>query len=265
MIELKLSDVAETALIPLSNRASESKRRKPRVYDQKAVDIMNMLKIDTKKYDKLVTHECVIARTVMLDDAVRTYIKKYPHSVCINIGCGFDDRFSRIDNGRLVWFDIDLPDSIALRKKIFSDSDRRKMIAGNIVEYDWIRSVNSYLKSEPEHVVVIAEGLFMYLSKDEHQKILHILTDSFKTGVLIVELMNPCMMNERRHQTVRKTNAKFGWGTTSGKELELLEPRMHFISENSISTQLMRYTWISKIIGLICRNFNNRISVFTWG
>ena len=69
-MKLKLGDVETTALIPLSNRASETKQKNPRVRDQKAVEIIEVLGIDTKNYDKLVTHECVIARTIMFDKEV---------------------------------------------------------------------------------------------------------------------------------------------------------------------------------------------------
>ena len=65
-MKLKLGDVETTALIPLSNRASETKRKKPRVRDQKAVEIIETLGVVTKNYDKLVTHECVIARRLCL-------------------------------------------------------------------------------------------------------------------------------------------------------------------------------------------------------
>ena len=56
-MDIDLKDVEITALIPLSNRASETKRKNPRVRDQKAVEIIETLVVDTKNYDKLVTHE----------------------------------------------------------------------------------------------------------------------------------------------------------------------------------------------------------------
>ncbi len=39
-------------LIPLSNRATETLRKRPRVRDPKAVQVINELGIATKKYDK---------------------------------------------------------------------------------------------------------------------------------------------------------------------------------------------------------------------
>ncbi|HOA00463.1 hypothetical protein [Ruminococcus sp.] len=47
-MELKLGDVQETALIPLAIKADESKRSDHRIYDGKAVEIIDELGIDTK-------------------------------------------------------------------------------------------------------------------------------------------------------------------------------------------------------------------------
>ena len=99
---LKLGDVQETALIPLSSRATETLRKNPRVRAPKAVQVISELGIATKKYDKIFTHECVIARTIMFDNAVKYFVERYPNALCLNIGCGLDDRFNRVDNGHIL-------------------------------------------------------------------------------------------------------------------------------------------------------------------
>ncbi len=49
------------------------------------------------------SHEGVIARTIMLDRQLRDIIKNHPDTAIVNVGAGFDDRFSRMDNGRILW------------------------------------------------------------------------------------------------------------------------------------------------------------------
>ena len=262
-MKLNMGDVEVTALIPLTNRASETTRKKPRIRDEKAVEIINALGIDTKNYDKLITHECVIARTIMFDNQVKQAISEHDGVVVVNLGCGLDNRFERVDNGRIMWFDIDLPDSIAVRRKIYHDTDRRSMIAGSVLDTGWMATVKRVSGTQP--VIFVAEGLFMYFSKQQTKAILHHLASYFEQGLLLVELMRPSMMDERRHDTVKHTNAKFGWGTTSGKELESLEPRMSLVSEHSFSEQMMQSTLISRIIGLVSMKINNRLAVFQWG
>lgn len=48
--ELSLGDVQETALIPLAVKASETKRKNPRITDNKAVEIVEQLGIDTESW-----------------------------------------------------------------------------------------------------------------------------------------------------------------------------------------------------------------------
>lgn len=125
-MKLKLGDVQETMLIPLAVRAMETKRDKARIKDLKSVEIIETLGLDAQKYNKFLTYEGVVARTILIDGFAKSFIEKHPDAVCINLGCGLDDRFSRVDNGRILWYDIDLPDSIDVRRKAFEDTERRK-------------------------------------------------------------------------------------------------------------------------------------------
>ena len=131
---LQLGDVEVTAMIPLMNRATETQRKHPRVRDEKAVEIVETLGVKTAKYDKLVTHECVVARTIMFDEALRDLIALYPDATVVNLGCGLDNRFARVDNGRIRWYDLDLPDSIEVRRKVFSDTGRRTMLPVSVLD-----------------------------------------------------------------------------------------------------------------------------------
>ena len=100
-MELELGDVQTTALIPLVIKANETLRPNARIKDPKAVEIIQKLNIDTKPYDKFLSHESVIARTIMLDRQIKRIIAQAPDTIIVNIGAGFDNRFSRIDNGKI--------------------------------------------------------------------------------------------------------------------------------------------------------------------
>lgn len=126
-------------MIPLAVRANETKRKNARIHDEKAVEIIDMLGIDTKDLDKFFSHEGVVARTIMFDSAVKKLLEKCPDAVCVNIGCGLDDRFSRVDNGRIRWFSVDLPDSIEVRRKVFAKREHEYVLAGDILKNDWVK------------------------------------------------------------------------------------------------------------------------------
>ena len=258
-MKLKLGDIQETMLIPLAVRAMETKRNKARIKDLKAVEIIEALELDAQKYNKFLTYEGVVARTILIDNFAKTFIEKYPDAVCINLGCGLDDRFSRVDNGRILWYDIDLPDSIEIRSKAYEDTERRKMLAGNALESGWTEQIEKRKKA-----LVVAEGLLMYFSKEQVQTLLTIIKDNFGDSVIICELMHPMVAaNSDKHDTVRDTNAKFGWGTKSGEELVPLCDGLKLIREISLNEIMKKYT----VRGFMLRNLplanklNNRIWV----
>lgn len=258
-MELKLGDLEETALIPLAIRANETRRKKARIRDESAVRIIEALEIDTKPFDKFFSHEGVVARTIMFDNTVKSLLKKYPDAVCLNVGCGLDDRFSRVDNGQIRWFNIDLPDSIEVRKKVLSETERERMLAADILSDDWTNSI-----PKANVTIVIAEGLLMYFSREQVRSLLSKITGTFDRGFLLAELMHPKMLNEKRHDTVKNTNAKFGWGTTSGGELCALDTRLALISEISFWEEMKKYTFVGRLGSVLAKNLNNRLAVYKW-
>ena len=265
-MELQLGDVQTTALIPLAVKAGETCRKHPRVKDPKAVEIINSLNIDTQKYDKFMTHEGVIARTIMLDRQLKGIIQKAPETVVVNIGAGFDNRFSRVDNGKIRWFDLDLPDSIAARKKAFEEQDRVTMIAGNALESDWCDEVKKTLK-EGEKPVFLAEGLFMYFTFDQIKKFMEVLKNNFPGGGTLIAEQNCKMMqkNEKHHDTIRNTNAHFMSGTDSGQEIADLTDGVRLIEEHSFNDEMQKHSIRGKLFALFFPKFNDRWATFAWG
>ena len=140
-MDLKFGDIQETALIPLAIKASETSRPNARIRDLKAKEIIDSLGVDVSKYDPFMSHEGVVARTIMYRDQLKVLLRQYPDAVCINLGCGFDDKFSQVDNGKLQWFDVDLADQIAVRKKVYQDRDRCVMLEGDALNGEWTTKI----------------------------------------------------------------------------------------------------------------------------
>ena len=259
-MELKFGDIQETALIPLAIKASESSRPNPRIKDLKAKEIIDTLGVDVSKYDPFLSHEGVVARTIMFRNALIKLLKHYPDALCINLGCGFDDKFSQVDNGKLLWFDVDLPDQIAVRRKVYQDRDRCTMLEGSALESDWTNS----LPDAGIHIVVM-EGVLEYFSKEQVRTCLNMLCNSFKHGFLLAELHSPFLeKHSKHHDAVKHTNATFGWGTKSGSEYIPLEPRMKLISETSYNEEMKKYSLRGKLFAIIGKNMNNRLAIFKW-
>ena len=112
------SIVAETLLIPLYYRAKESRRKNPILNDKVAEGLVDSLEYDYSRFDgaKLSEVGCVV-RGWFFDRAVRRFIGKHADAVVVNVGCGLDTRFQRIGDGKAVFYDMDLPEVIALRRR----------------------------------------------------------------------------------------------------------------------------------------------------
>lgn len=72
------------------------------------------------------------------------------------------------------------------------------------------------------------------------------------------------MMKEKFHDTVKNTNAKFGWGTKTGEELLFLDPKLTLISERSFWEKMKKYTAAGKIGSVIAPKLNNRLAIYRW-
>lgn len=75
-MDLKIGDIQETALITLAIRASETDRPNARIKDSKAKEIIDTLGIDVSKYDPFMSHEGVVARTIMYKNELEKLIKQ---------------------------------------------------------------------------------------------------------------------------------------------------------------------------------------------
>ena len=265
-MELTLGDVQTTALIPLVIKANETRRDNARIRDRKSVEILKNLDIETEQYDKFLSHEGIVARTIMLDEQLKSIISKAPDTVVVNVGAGFDDRFSRVDNGKIRWFDLDLPDAIAARKKAFPEKERVTMIAGDALDGQWCGEVKAALEGRGSRPVIIAEGLFMYLTMEQIRTFLQLLKDNFpEGGTLIAEQNSKLMMkNEKLHDTVKSTKAHFMSGTDTGQEIADLVRGFRLVEEHSFNEVMKKYSIRGKLFALLLPKMNNRWATFEW-
>ncbi len=93
----------KTLLIPLWARANESKHRDAIIKDELALEMIKQIDFDFSQFEKeWATQLYVVIRTEILDKAVKAFIAKNPDAVIINLGCGLDTRFFRVDNGTIL-------------------------------------------------------------------------------------------------------------------------------------------------------------------
>ena len=230
---VKLGDVQETLLIPLWARAVEAKKRKPILLDEKAVEVMNRIDYDFSVFSKAKGSQvgCCL-RGVIMDEMLRASLKQHPDTVVVEVGAGLDTRYERLEGEVRRWFDLDLQDSMTLRRQFFAETSNRTFISGSVLDKAWIAEVKNAARSAP--VVFVIEGVLVYFTEAQVRQLFCMLADEFPGAALIFDSMGTAMVkNQKHHDSVKHTNAKFVWGINNIRDLSQWDKRFRVIDSVS--------------------------------
>ena len=264
-----LSDVSETALITLRSRVIEAERKNPVIEDRIGRECLNRIKpllssevrnrIMNRKLSAALTRHIAL-RSRKYDEYARTFIKEHPDGMVISLGCGFDTRYWRVSEKSWNYVEIDLPEVITVKKKILKDIIDYKMIGSSVLEEAWITQIASMQK---EHLLFLAEGLFMYLPKTEVTKIFKRLSETFSKSQIVFEIVNE-RMTKGRWKKIVEMKLKRNIGTTAdssyncglkkatdieayGKNIKVVEEWSYFEDED-IQPRILRLFRHSKFL-----------------
>jgi O-methyltransferase involved in polyketide biosynthesis len=182
----------------------------------------------------LVIH--IAVRAKKYDSYVREFLDRYPDGVVVNIGCGLDSRFLRVDDGRVIFYDLDLPEIIALKKEFFQKSDRYHLVASSVLDYGWMAPVRQHKGP----FLFMAEGVFMYLDGDDVRSLVLEIKKTFPGSGLVCEVMNSFWLGpltkkilayKLQHRCTLGTGAMFRSGIRDSREMEQWESGIQFLDD----------------------------------
>lgn len=219
--------VSRTLLIPLIIRAQESERPDGLFTDKAARNLVARLPDDAFGFSM---HPCMRIGTAVrvryFDDLAKAFLRDTERPVIVQLGCGLDTRFSRVDSGKGNHVNIDLPEVIALREKILPRGNGRDADwTGDILQRDWMDRLE---KEFPDHrFLFIVEGVFMYLSENGVRELITDIADRFPgariafdtTGKLGVRAIN-------KKSAVSELNASLTWAYDDDGSLDRWHPRL---------------------------------------
>ncbi len=197
---MDLANVSHTAIYTLLCRAVQAEAIDPIIHDPMAsLCLEKLLSIASEeekkrilKWKKMVLGKGandtrrVVHRTNDIDKIVNDYIANNPSSTVINLACGFDTRFWRIENEKCTYIEIDLPEVVALKKEILKEHLSYELIGCSVLDTAWIDKVTANGNS---HFILVAEGLVMYLPKPDATKLLQEIARGFHQSQLVLELI----------------------------------------------------------------------------
>ena len=156
----QLNGIPETMLWSLYHRAVESRRSDAVLHDPDGIRIMEALDYDFAGHFG-VPGGSLAARAATIDRTIAGWLDLHPDGLVISLGEGLETQARRVDNGRMRWLSVDLPEAIRLREAFLPPTERFRHLAMSALDLEWMAMVDP---SRP--LFIVAQGLFMYLEPD---------------------------------------------------------------------------------------------------
>jgi O-methyltransferase involved in polyketide biosynthesis len=241
VISPKLGPVQETLLIPLYGRATLTRQGSALINDPKAVEMVERIDYDFTPFDGTMSLLGAVFRARIFDHWISRWLVEHPTGTVVEIGAGLDTRYERIDNGQARWLELDLPDATELRRRFFTGSDRRAIVAGSVLDDDWYDAIPG---GGP--CLFAAEAVLIYLDPGDVTRLLARLARRFPGATLVTDTWTTWMADhQQQHDTVGALDAEFRWFCDDlaamrvpGATVELLE-RCTFTSAPQPVTDLL--------------------------
>ncbi|MDB9527186.1 class I SAM-dependent methyltransferase [Oscillatoria sp. CS-180] len=218
-ISVDLGPVQETLLIPLLGRAVQTQDGNGLIHDEKAVQIVESLDYDFSKWQNSKSLAGATLRTRMYDQDVQAFLSEHPTGTVVEIGCGLNTRFERLDNGQAQWFDLDLPDTLALRRQFFQDEPRRTMLEASVLDTGWMDPV----AATGGPWCFVSEAVIIYLESAQARQAITQIADRFPGAWLLIDTTSQKMIDSQStHDAMRHMPKEswFRWACDDPHEIE---------------------------------------------
>ena len=202
---IEKNTVQETLIIPLFGRLVCSERFPELFSDPEAERICDCLDYDFADKRKKMESAAglfgaleVAQRQYDLRCEVEVYLKDHPKAAVVNLGCGLDDTFSKVDNGQCKGYNIDLPDVIQVRSDLLPAKERENNISYDLNDHGWMDQIDA-----SSGAVFFAAGVFYYFKTEDVKRLFSKMAERFPGAVLAFDTCN-----ERGAKLMRKTRLK---------------------------------------------------------
>lgn len=189
---IEKNSIQETLIIPLFGRLVCSEHYPELFSDPSAERICAKLDYDFSQKRKLMESQAglfgaleVAQRQYDLQWEVGDYLKTHPEAAVVNLGCGLDDTFSRVDNGQCRGYNLDMPDVIAVRNELLPAQEREENIACDLNDHTWMDRIDA-----SHGAVFFASGVFYYFETGAVKALFQKMAERFPGAVLAFDCCN---------------------------------------------------------------------------
>lgn len=234
-----LSPLEQTALLTQYARALDSRWSRPILGDGLADETVRKIDYDFAALGVVTSVVCQTAlRAKMLDDRVRTFTSEHPDAVVVDLGAGLDSGPFRVKLPATVdWYSVDLPAVIALRNQLLPGSNQAHSVAASVADPTWADAIPA-----DRPAMVIADGLFAFLSEQVIVGVFRRITEHFESGELAfndygrIGWFSRVAVKLAPQQMFSQVGTQWGYaGFTDARVPETWNPRLALIEEKSLT------------------------------
>lgn len=179
--------IANTVFVPLLARIHISRKFPDLFYDRKALELEKYLPRHAEKGSFEYTDLASAARYIIMDEMVADFIKRNSPCHVISLGAGLESAYFRLTErpgtGRALFYEVDLPEVIDARRKVYGENPGEKLISGDMFAMEWAGEIEN--RTLP--TVLIVSGVFQYFREEDILKLIAGLTEIFPGQELIFD------------------------------------------------------------------------------
>jgi O-methyltransferase involved in polyketide biosynthesis len=247
------TQLQSTMIGPLWARAIYSQRYPEILTDPQAIELFNKIKLQFHEA-QVEFHQLeefvgdflglvLLTRARVFDDAILAYLTNHPSASIVNLGCGLDTTFSRVDNGQIRWYDLDLPNAIEFRRHLINETARSTCIPKSVFDVSWIDDVTF---NPDKGIFLFAGGLFNYFAEPDVAKLCREMAERFPSGELIFDtptkFANRLLNWRLRRVGVEGIDFKFGLNRNPARQLANWSDRIEVVECFSWFARIPRKT-----------------------
>jgi O-methyltransferase involved in polyketide biosynthesis len=224
-VKVQLDEAMGTSLIMLYGLAHDAHTTPTVLGDTIAAQALDKVDYDFArlKLSPKLTALAVTTRAKHFDGWTSRFLAEHEQATVVNLGAGLDPRVWRVAPGPgVTWYDVDYPDVVDVRRKIFPDRDNYHLIGSSVTAPQWLEQIRPDLPT-----LVVAQGLTMYLQPEDGQALFRRLTDHFSRGVVVLDTHNSYALRRQNKLVSRHFGATMHWAINGPGDLERAVPKLH--------------------------------------
>ncbi|MER6312384.1 class I SAM-dependent methyltransferase [Streptomyces sp. NPDC001581] len=180
-----------------------------------------------------------IHRAIAFDELTAAYCRTRPDAVVVSVGIGLDTRAERLAGAlppSVTWLGVDMPEVVDLRATLLP-GDRARVFPASVTETDWAEQLLPLI-GERRNVLVLAEGVLMYLDPAGLRSFLVSCRSAFPAAELVADFFHPKVALSGRHPIVKATGAQFRSGARGGRGLAAVAPGWEWVGDRRVMERI---------------------------